>query len=397
MEMRILFVNDSGVHVGGAETYLLALSKLLKKEGHEVFLFSISGERGLKTKSEFVFHDVKKGRVVHHIEHYYFKHDLFTSLEKYIIEVGPDVIHLQNTHKYTNTVLKAAVVSKVPVVKTVHDIELVCPTGLCYKPNRELCEGGFGLKCLTCGCLSSKRFTREIMPQYIRRMLLSKVLVFVTMSRAFEGKLKENGISRVIRVNHFVDAQRFTPASRHPQNAILYAGMLTPIKGVDVLIRAMPFIVKRIPKAKLTVAGDGPERPKLTAMARELGVSGSVRFMGKIPYEKMPAVYRNASVLAVPSTGFEQFSLSGLEGMACGLPVVASAVGGIPEWLEDGKTGFLCKPFDPEDLAVKISLVLADRKRGAQMGRRGREKAAVKYSPEAHVKKILEIYASVRR
>lgn len=394
--MKILFIHDSWTHLGGAETYLSNLRKLLQERGHETFLFSTSTEEASKNNDTFIFHLKKKNKILNHLEYYYRKPELSNALRKYINDIQPDVIHLQNVHHYANTILKTALDSGIPVVQTVHDIGLICPTGLCVRPNRALCEGGFGLKCLASGCLSKKIFLYETMPQLIRKRLLRRVSLFITMSRAFEQKLRENGIERIVCIKHFIDAKKFTPALHPGGNRILYTGMLTPVKGVDILLKAMPKVIEKIPEAELVIAGDGPERSKLEKMAVELGITDRVKFIGKIPYEKIHLEYQKASVLAVPSVGFEQFSLSGLEAMASGIPAVGSRIGGIPEWIEDCRTGLLSRPFDHEDLAEKLIKILSDRQLASDMGARAREEALKDYTPEKHAERMLELYATLK-
>lgn len=394
--MRLLFIHDSGGHVGGAETYLSTVRKLLEKSGQKTFLFAMDGAPSRKTDDSYIMEDSKTGRIRHHIEHYYRKPDLYSALTEYINETKPDVINIQNNHRYPNTILSASIDSEIPVVQTVHDIGLVCPTGLCYKPGGILCEGGFGFKCLASGCLSPKIFSYETLPQIERKRLLGKVKLFITMSMAFETVLRQNGLGNVACIRHFIDSTRFHPRRMTGKKTILYSGMLTPVKGVDILVRAMPKVLEKVPEATLTISGDGPERESIEELAIKLGVRGRVNFTGKMPYDAMPRIYQGASVLAVPSRGFEQFSLSGLEAMACGIPSVGSRIGGIPEWLEDGLTGFLCRPFDPGDLAEKLVRILEDHELAERMGRQAREKAVREYQPVDHARRLLEALNRVR-
>jgi glycosyltransferase involved in cell wall biosynthesis len=116
---------------------------------------------------------------------------------------------------------------------------------------------------------------------------------------------------------------------------VLFVGRLVPEKGTDRLLE----IVSRFVGLTLTVAGDGPERPRLEGLARDLGIAGRVEFLGAVARDRIGALYRACRAVAVPSLWPEPFGIIGLEAMAAGRPVVAFRTGGIPEWLEDGVNG----------------------------------------------------------
>ena len=176
----------------------------------------------------------------------------------------------------------------------------------------------------------------------------------------------------VVVVPNGVDLDRFTPGGPAPDpHRILFAGRLVPQKGVDVLLRAFGAVLRRHPDATLHLAGDGQLRLYLQRLARFLGVSGGVHFLGWRG-DDLPALYRSAAVTAVPSL-YEPFGLVALEAMASGCPVVASRVGGLAE-IVDGTT---VVPGDHLDLATRLVELLSDpdlaRSRGAAA--RGRAEA----------------------
>ncbi len=132
---------------------------------------------------------------------------------------------------------------------------------------------------------------------------------------------------------------------------------LFPKNGVEHFVRAMPEIAARS-EAQAVVIGDGPEGPRLQALARELGVAGNIEFLGARPHEEMPGLLAGADLAVFPSL-MEATSVAALEAMACGVPVAASAVGGLPEIVDDG-VGGLFPPADPAALAAKVTELLAD-------------------------------------
>lgn len=168
---------------------------------------------------------------------------------------------------------------------------------------------------------------------------------------------------------------------------VLYVGRLAHEKGADVLMRAMA----AVPGTTAVVVGDGPERPRVEALASRPGVTGRVRFDGWV--EGWTARYR-PQVVVVPSR-FEALSVVALEAMRAGIPVVATRVGGTPEIVVDAVTGLLVAPDDPAALAVAIGTLLADRPRREAMGAAGWARVAERFRLDAMVAAYEELYTGV--
>lgn len=212
------------------------------------------------------------------------------------------------------------------------------------------------------------------------------------------------GIEPVVVYNG-VDLDRFTPEGQNdPQvlakrgiapstpetPAILYAGRLVRWKGVEYLIRAMLEIVPE--NTALWIAGEGEYRPVLETLARELGVSERVRFLGKLGQDDLAALYRSCAMLVATSFVNETFGMALCEAMACGTPVVASDFGGFREVVVDGETGFRVSPQDPRDLAAKITALLASPQLRDRMGEAGRRRVLEMFSWEAVGDRLEEVY-----
>ena len=170
---------------------------------------------------------------------------------------------------------------------------------------------------------------------------------------------------------------------------LLCVGRLIPIKGHLVLLRALAQARTRVPGLTLDVAGRGPLEPALKEFARELGLDGAVRFLGFVsPVQK---AVEQAAIVVVPSLG-EGFGMVALEAMERARPVIASAVGGLPEIVADGETGLVVAPGDAEVLADAIAYLAGDLERAAAMGRAGRERALAEFPPERSVERIEGLY-----
>lgn len=181
------------------------------------------------------------------------------------------------------------------------------------------------------------------------------------------------------------------PAGSRP---LLCAGRLVPVKGLTTLLRAWPSVLKDEPRAILLLAGEGPDEQPLRAQAAALGLAGSVRFLGF--REDIPSLLACAEALLLPSLN-EGFGMALLEAMAMGKPVVASAVGGVPELVLDGRTGLLVPPADPGALATAIRRLVEDPRAARQMGEAGRERARMSFSREAFLKGHRELYGELLR
>jgi glycosyltransferase involved in cell wall biosynthesis len=192
--------------------------------------------------------------------------------------------------------------------------------------------------------------------------------------------------SRISVIPCGVDLSRFCPApvvERHRPPRIVSVGRLVPRKGFDILIQAMP----HVPDAELMIVG-GPaksalardnEAQRLSGLADELGVGDRVHLCGSVSRAQMPALLRRADVVAC-TPWYEPFGIVPVEAMACGVPVLATAVGGLLDTVVDGMTGLLVSPKDPSACAAGLNWMLSDSARLAEWGAAGRRRAEARYS-----------------
>lgn len=173
---------------------------------------------------------------------------------------------------------------------------------------------------------------------------------------------------------------------------LLCVGRLVPVKGQAVLLQAWPSVLTREPMAVVLLAGDGPDREALRAKAAALALGDSVRFLGF--HEEIPSLLACAEALVLPSLN-EGFGMVLVEAMAMGKPVVATAVGGVPEVVLHGVTGLLVPPADPEALATAILRLLGDPRAARQMGEAGRERARNCFSRDSFLRAHRDLYGGL--
>ncbi len=189
-----------------------------------------------------------------------------------------------------------------------------------------------------------------------------------------------------------VDLQRFSKAvaaasvrKKYGKPVILFVGRLAEKKGVSYLISAMPVVAKKYPDATLLIIGNGPEKSNLVALAGKLQVHRSIRFLGGIPNSELPKYYSAADVFVLPSIIAKSGDTEGLgvvllEALASGVPVVASAVGGISDVIISGKTGILVPQKDSSTLAAAIVNLLKNKSLRKQLVRNGKSHVKSNYS-----------------
>lgn len=185
---------------------------------------------------------------------------------------------------------------------------------------------------------------------------------------------------RIEYIPNAVDAERFCPGDRHLRAAwgvddetpvVLLARRLVEKNGVRFFADALVRLAGQ--RFLAVIAGDGPERQTVERILAEGGVADQVRILGSVPNSDMPDIYRGADISVLPSL-MEATSITGLESMATALPLVGTRVGGIPDLIDDGETGLLVPPRDPEAMAKAIADLLADADARIRMGRAGRVK-----------------------
>lgn len=187
----------------------------------------------------------------------------------------------------------------------------------------------------------------------------------VVPSAYLERVFAEHGVPTTI-VPNIVDVGRFSPLERSKLSVgdrrtahVVIARNLEPIYDIATGLRAFALLQARFPLARLTVAGSGPAATMLKRLAAELGIGGAVRFPGMLSREEMIDLYRSATLLCNPSL-VDNTPNSILEAMACGIPVVSTNVGGIPDLVQDGVTALLVPPADPAALERGMSRLLDD-------------------------------------
>jgi glycosyltransferase involved in cell wall biosynthesis len=210
------------------------------------------------------------------------------------------------------------------------------------------------------------------------RPTLRRAAALIVPSKFLQGVFGRIGIGAEI-VPNIVDLARFHPdLSRSPGHHAIVTRNLEDIYDIPTALRAFAQVRRTHSDAVLTVAGSGPSRPALQALAQELGIASAVRFTGRLDNERIADLYREADLLLNPST-VDNMPISLLEAMASGVAIVTTDVGGIPHMVEDGKTALLVPVRDPAAMAAAALRVFAQPDLAASLHAAGIE-AAERYT-----------------
>ncbi|MFY1637074.1 glycosyltransferase [Solwaraspora sp. WMMB335] len=390
---------------GGAEGYLLDLAELQRIGGNEVAYFGMThpdNDSPLRYAEHFPSYVeleppprglrprlAAAGRML-------WSPASRRGLARVIADFAPDVIHLHNIyHQLSPSVLAAARAAGVPCVLTLHDYKLACPSYQMLDRGMvcDACVGGGPLHAARRRCKdgSASASTLLAVESWIHRQLRAygPVGVFVSPSRFLADVMRRAGVypDRMRVINHFVDTSAIAvkPA---PGGGVLFAGRISPEKGVDVLVEA----VAAVPHGTtVDVAGDGPALPAVRALADRVA-PGRVRFHGRLDKHRLQALIRSSAVVAVPSRWHENQPMAVLEAFASGVPVVGTDLGGLPELISPGVDGEVVPAGDPAALGAALGKLVADPDRAYEMGRAARSKIDSQFTPELHLARLRDAY-----
>jgi glycosyltransferase involved in cell wall biosynthesis len=304
------------------------------------------------------------------------------------------VVHL---HQVDDPKIAVALRRSAPVAVSAHGYT-ACTSGVYYFDPGQECTRGHGVGCvpnlLARGCAHT-RYRKTLPRKFVNatrgRAALRAADVAVSYSSAVDRHLAANGLQRRAIVPYFPTMAPQRGSGHEHRRRVVFAGRMVVPKGVDVLLRAAAEV-----DAEFVLCGEGRELEAMRALATQLGVQERVRFSGWLDADGLAHELAEASLLVLPSLWPEPFGIVGIEAFAAGRPAVASASGGVRDWLEDGTNGIAVPPGDVQALARALDELLSDPDRQRRMGEAGRETVARSFTPAHHVAALLEAYAGAR-
>lgn len=394
--MKILILADDFLTEGGGGASAIAfdMAKGLAEKGEEVLVFTTTRkkeEEGKEKKNGFVIEKVfsnykEKWRGYVCVYNFF----VLRKLKKTLRDFRPEIVHAHNIHKNISYAsLKAAKKSGAKVFITMHDVmsftygklktEKYLKTAIEGKPN-------YRVTFLENLKKAKKRFNP--LRNFLIRYYLKYADKILAVSSALKEALRQNGISGAEVLYNGIEIIEFEKEIKNfelkermrmleGKKVVLFGGRLSEAKGIKQIKQAMKKVKEEIPEAELAAFG---------------GEVKEIFSFGWVKREELGNIYKRADLIVTPSVCFDSFPTVNLEAMIFEKPVVATIFGGSKEAVKDGKTGYIVNPFNTDELALKIEIILRDEKIRDEMGKRGKERVEELFSLKDWIEKTKKVY-----
>jgi glycosyltransferase involved in cell wall biosynthesis len=382
--MRVLLVHNFYQITGGEDAVFQAERAILEEHGVDVSLFTVSNDsirgpvRQAATALQVIYNPLAR-----------------RTLARKLAELTPDVVHVHNFFpQLSPAIFDACRDAKIPSVLTLHNFRILCPTAFLGADDADR-ERSLGRSCWWTvprkvyrnSAAATLAVAAMVEFHKWRGTWLHKVDQFIALTDWARQVFTQGGLpaDRISVKPNWV-ARPIPPPENRMQEGALFVGRLDEQKGIRVLLQAWQGL-----DYPLTIIGDGP----LAALVRQ-SASPWITFLGRQPRERVQQAMQAARFLVLPSVGYEMFPLTVLEAFANRLPIICSDVPSLAGLIEDGVTGLKFPPNDAPALANRVRQALAETAILESMGRHAERIYAVRYTPEANVRQLMEIYATAR-
>lgn len=379
--MHILWINNKASFRGGAEQYIYNTVDALNKKG---VVSSLLYDPNDEIHNDF-------------FDKFKYAYPMVTVQEQ-IEAVKPDIIYIHQLDDYN--IYKELIHTGKPIVRFYHDHKLFCLREHKYTAiTKQTCTKKVGLGCYA--CLGFIKKNDSVLGLSITSLAKLKQLQkinqkmdhFIVGSDYMKGHLALHDFDeKKISVNPLYSSSSFKVEKYHDftiSKELLFVGQLINGKGLDCLLKLMGKVDSEY---KLTIVGSGKQGEYFKHYAKELNLGSRVNFVGQVTQDQLQKYYKRAYCLIVPSRAPETFNLTGIEAQKVGLPVIATNVGGISQWLVDGVNGFLVKPNDIKDLFAKINNLIEDKLLHKKICLNIANEKFDEFRQENHVNNLVEIF-----
>jgi glycosyltransferase involved in cell wall biosynthesis len=392
--VRILLLNDVATPVGGAELQAVRMRELLREAGHDVrLLASTASELSQAPAADGTCFGTTrpKLRVLTQTVNPSAAFALRSELERF----PPDVVHIR-MYLTQLSPLVLPLLRGVPTVWQAVFYKAICPRGTKVLPDGSRCTVDAGRVCLRNHCVTPQSWVLDMLQQRLWRRWAGSIDAVVALSETMRARLEGAGIDGVRVIPNGVRHRPARPGLTAPPT-VAFAGRLVPEKGVDLLVRAFARTIADVPQdARLLVAGTGPQREELESLAGRLGIGERTTFVGHLDRETLERRFDEAWIQAIPGRWEEPLGNVTLEAMMRGTAIVASALGGPGEVVEDRRSGLLVEPGSVSSLAEALRTLLNDRSSCEALGAHGRATALDRYSEDRVVARFEQLYRQLR-
>jgi glycosyltransferase involved in cell wall biosynthesis len=392
--MKILFINDVGSEAGGAETIIQQLSSSLRRRGNEVKLLSGNEYHSSVKINDYEFKSFSDKSFARFL---LFMYNPFAAskLKQVLRDFNPDVVHLHNVKKASSSIL--FLLKDYPTIMTAHDLSSVDQTAFekieILQPYKQSLSTYF---------IYQKNLTYLV--QRIRFILLRRaqrnIDLIITPSHAMEAALHQGGVpAPITTIHHGLSRKKLAAKARSSAKVklaptILFVGRFVENKGLGQLLMALSTIRKSLPGVKLIAIGDGPAKTHFHDLARQLGLTEAVEFLGWVKQKDVVAYYEKSDLVVIPSQFFEPLGIVAIEAMMYARPVVVTRVGGLPELVDAEITGRVVDRDDTDQLAMTIVELFQNPAKLRKMGENNLKKSE-EFSSRYYTVQIIDAYKGV--
>lgn len=315
------------------------------------------------------------------------------NIEKLLSDFCPDIVHIHSVVELSYSILAPIAKRKIPIVMTVHDMGISCPVmginGPCNKCLKHI------LNCIRLKCSKNNLFFSFYMALkfMVNKYLLNKYQIskYIAPSETLLKNIDINNSEKYCLSNCLDKTFNNVTPNYENKGYFLYVGGLIDVKGVNILLETIKLLPKEI---EFHIVGTGNHEYKYKKFVQDNKLS-NVHFMGKNNREELIEEYKNAIATIVPSNGFEAFGMINIESFACGTPVIASNIGGIPEIVEHNKNGLLFEPGNVEQLVNNMLKYWNNLELAKEHGKNAYKKAVAVYSKEIYYNNLIKIYEEI--
>ena len=388
--MRILLITDNHSRTGGAEHYFFDLKNRLKKiPGFQVF--SLGFGRRHESGEDYTIFKSLKTKPAKLLWQILFHPFMYYRLRKAIKKIHPDIIHIHNIKQYTTTLLYA--IADYPVVQTIHDYGVICPTAHNIHKDYQACPTGLRKNCfwqhrVKYNLLSYLGISYSFFS--IRKKLKKIVKHFFAPSPLLVSYLEQNQFTPATCVIPFKqDSADACFETLNPYH-FLFAGNLGTHKGINLLLEEFTLAHQKNNQLTLTLVGAGPLAKSSQKEINRLGLEKNILLKGW--KENLMLEYQECAAVIFPSIWLEAFGLIITEAMNHARPIIGSNRGSLPWLIDDKQTGLIFNPLIKGDLAEKILSLAGNKDLIMQFGQRGQEKLTTLIDNEKCLQQLIEVY-----
>ncbi len=396
--MRILFLQNYLKIVGGTESYAHDVCQLLRNRGHDVLVLTRMDQHSLDPIDDAT--SILTGN----------KNDTFdcsVQLLDLMEDFQPDIVH---THHPVSLELAREILARTPLINHIHVHTGYCATGTKYLTRgNNICTHSLSPACLShmlidrCGSRRPKQMVlnyRRALEHHAVQRLCPFHLV---PSHYIKDLLVASGIEAEkvgVLPPYFAHHSLIPPSHLQvpkESSLVLIVARLVENKGVHDAIQSLVNVSN---PCRMVIIGDGHYRQQLEQLATAIIAhrpDHEILFTGWLNKEQIDEWYRKAAIVVFPSRVPESFGIVGPEAMSHGCAVIGTRVGGVPEWLSDGETGFLVKSGSPESLAERIDLLLSDPSLARRIGEAGYSRVATCYTEDLHYNQLIALYRGAKK